>query len=146
MAMKIKKSRLKEIIKEEVGRFLQEEMDLTLQDVIEGASRALYVSAWADAMEEKGKTFPGEELMDVAPETSPEAKQSALKLIQSVEEENGVDLAEFLEENFPEEDPEEFGFYLAMQAIGSGASWSDDHEEHNLKIPYWEFHTELEEE
>lgn len=35
-------------------------------------------------------------------------------------------------------DAEEFGHYLAMQAMGHGVSWFDDHEEFEIEIPHVE--------
>lgn len=33
-----------------------------------------------------------------------------------------------------------FGHYLAMEAMGHGVSWADDHEPHGLRVPHMEFH------
>lgn len=33
---------------------------------------------------------------------------------------------------------EQFGHYLAMQSLGHGVSWFDDHNEFELKLPYFE--------
>ena len=62
----------------------------------EAMARALFVCAWADAMEEAGK-LPGQcELMDVAPETSFQALDEAKKLYFDIEQANDVHLDEFV--------------------------------------------------
>lgn len=115
--------------------------------VVEAMARALFVTAWADAEEEAGNTYPGEELMDVAPKTSAEAKRHAEKLAKQFEQKNGMSLDELLAKAAEADDEEidsdyarEFGHYLAMQAMGHGVSWFDDHEKFPLKVPHTEFY------
>lgn len=36
-------------------------------------------------------------------------------------------------------DPEDFGHYLAMESLGHGVSWADDHPAHDFLIPRSEF-------
>ena len=116
-------------------------------DVVKAMARAMFVSAWADAEEEGGRKFGRVELMDIAPKTSPEAKQHAEKLAKQFEQKNGMSLDELLakaaEADGAEIDSdyaEEFGHDLAMQAMGHGVSWFDDHEKFPLKVPQTEFY------
>lgn len=113
-------------------------------EIVDGAARALFVSLWADLVEEAAEATGerllgfGVELMDVAPETPQEAKVAAESLISTIESTNAVDFTTFVppgtEEVF-EAFTGDFGHYLAMEALGSGVGWSDDHEEHGLELP-----------
>lgn len=58
-----------------------------------GLARALFVNAWSDREEEAGRTYPGEDLMDVAPETSDEATLHAAYVIGYIEAANKMPLA-----------------------------------------------------
>src|SRR3546814_14997475 len=50
--------------------------------IIDEMARTLWVLAWADAEEEHGgRAYPGTNLMDVAPETPPEAWDAANQLV-----------------------------------------------------------------
>jgi len=107
-------------------------------EFVESAARAFFVSAWADAAEEQGESFSGMQLMDVAPPTPDEVIEHAARFIKSVEKLNGRSIDELYAEaaNAPDEadhsrepTPSEFGHYLAMEAMGHGVSWYDDHPE-----------------
>jgi hypothetical protein len=117
-------------------------------DIIEAMARALFVSAWADAEEQEGRSFGGGvDLMDVAPKTSAEAKQHAKKLAKQFEQKNGMSLDELLakaaeadkDADIDSDYASDFGHYLAMQAMGHGVSWFDDHEKFTLNVPKTEF-------
>lgn len=167
------------------------------EDFIEGAARAMFVSAWADYMENncahcgenveeqhslgnlceddpkrecKGHSFPGVELMDIAPEAPREAKYEAAILLGKIEQLNGVSLAVVVhrarvadcvedgthkhegsylnqhdgpgEDRCKSIDVKDFGHYLAMQSLGHGVSWFDDHAQFDLKLPHIEFYYE----
>ncbi len=112
--------------------------------IVEGIARALYVDLWMNEMEEAGlaKGWSGMDVMDLASETSPEAYEKAKELYKQIEESNDVDLEFFVP---PGEDENEFneellGHYLTLEALGHGVSWSDDHEDHGLKIPSTEYY------
>ena len=118
-------------------------------DVVDAMARALFVSAWADAEEESGRKFGGGvELMDIAPKTSPDAKRHAEKLAKQFEQKNGMSLDELLAKAAEADSGEtinadyagEFGHDLAMQAMGHGVSWFDDHNKFPLKVPHTEFY------
>lgn len=112
--------------------------------IIKAAARAIYVSSWSDEAERLGKDSwgPGAELMDEAPETSGEALQVARDLVARIERDNGVDLGTFVPpglgaDEWPDEDLcDTFGHYLGMEALGHGASWMEDHDDHGLTVPY----------
>jgi hypothetical protein len=117
-----------------------------VEQFADGAARAAFVSSWADYQEERGKTYPGEDLMDVAPSTPLSAYVWAGELIGNLENANrdpictigaraakadGVDWEDF--------EGTDFGHYLAMQALGHGVSWFDDHARFKLKVPHMEY-------
>lgn len=103
-------------------------------EFVESAARAFFVSAWANAAEEQGESFSGMQLMDVAPATPNEVIEHAARFIKSVEKLNGRSIDELYDEaaNAPgkyyrDPDPSEFGHYLAMEAMGHGVNWYDNH-------------------
>jgi hypothetical protein len=119
-----------------------DEMDL---HVIEGMARAFWVCAWADREEEVGRTYPGQDIDDAAPETPLVAKLEAARFYGRIEAKYGLDFAvimrcAFIADGFSDDADdrnvwwnaspaylESFGHYLAMQAMGHGVSWFDDH-------------------
>jgi hypothetical protein len=115
------------------------------ETILDAMARAFFVSAWANWEDEYGDTnLAGVELMDVAPETEKEAIDAAAKLYTEIEQINNIDLGEFIPPGFTESNYDDsaarvFGHYLAMEAMGHGVSWSDDHEAHGLNVPYLEF-------
>lgn len=133
------------------------------QDIIEGIARALYVVAYCDFIErasqdgEDVSDLPsasmGEDWMDVTPDTSESAKALARDLAKSIEELNGDDLDELYAQAQTRcemqehrcylgliHDAHSFGHDLALEALGTGVSWSDRHADHGLRIPRTEFH------
>ncbi|HYG24487.1 MAG TPA: hypothetical protein VEH04_17040 [Verrucomicrobiae bacterium] len=127
-------------------------------------ARTLFVTAYADAVESGELDAPGAsggaDWMDVAPATPDNALAHAWRLIGRIEQCNRTSLACILAAacradgvSFEKllEDVElpdtarprytylsQFGHYLAMQSLGHGVSWFDDHEEFDLKLPYIE--------
>jgi len=134
--------------------------------MIDGMARAFFVSAWADRQEERGKTagWSGNDLMDLAPKTPRYARDFALMFAGSLsgslpvilnnaawaDVTEGLTLAEpFYRFEHPEleakardlqtdEYARDLGHYLAMQGLGSGVSWFDNHAKFEIKIPYTE--------
>lgn len=118
---------------------------------IEGAAKAFFVTAYADFVEEGYSTdndltdderkariaLPkaggGQDWYDYAPEPPPEAYALAGELWARLESENGHSVYTLAShaakaDGVEEIDVEEFGRDLAMQAMGHGVSWFDDHE------------------
>ena len=116
------------------------------REIYEAMARAMFVSDWADRQEEKGKTYPGMDLMDVAPPTSRDALLAARALAAAVIKDNNVksltDLYARALNAGGEGDARKFGHYLAMQAMGHGVSWYDDgNPEFGLKLPHFEYYS-----
>ncbi len=112
--------------------------------IVGAMARALFVTAWADAEEEAGRTHHGE-LMDLAPETTPEAIDAAEALSREFEEKNQTafdvmyETAAAMEDHDVSPTPEDFGHYTAMEALGHGVSWKDDHPKHGFAVPNVDF-------
>jgi hypothetical protein len=136
--------------------------DSTFRDsFLEGAARAFFVTAYADYVEEGHSTdndltdderearlelfrpSGGGDWCDYAPETPPNAYALAGELWNALHVANGEAgvyslalRAEAADGTAP--DPEQFGHYLAMQAMGHGVSWFDDHKAFPIKVPHVE--------
>jgi hypothetical protein len=122
-----------------------------VDEFVEGAARAIWVQAWADQMEEAGRKLPSGDLMKAAPATPLSAYVKAGELIGKLECLNRVHWAVLAaraaqaegEDYDPNDiDNEEFGHYLAMEALGHGVSWFDDHAEFEVEIPRIEYYLE----
>ena len=116
-------------------------------DLIDQIARTLYVQAWADRQEERGRRFaPGTELMDVAPKTPRYAKDQAWRLVGMVEGANNMEInalyAQVLRNSGRKDTPTrefQFGHLLAMQALGHGVGLSDAFMGHGVTVPDFEF-------
>lgn len=122
--------------------------------ILDAMARALFVEAWARNEEEKPKFrergYGGQghqvDIMDVAPRTSPAAMKSAKELAKDIEKQNGRSLTSLYttavaqEGHRKEPNPTDFGHYLAMQAMGHGVSWWDDHPEFPMTVPHHNFY------
>jgi len=138
-----------------------------MRDTIRDAmARTMFVSAWADREEECGRSHPGQELAEVAPPGTPDAAVAAAdRLVEDMERANGgldldtlFRLAVLADEKdkaaragkpFVRAEAEalfgdgglaaEFGSDLAMEALGTGVSWFDDHARFEMQVPYARF-------
>lgn len=126
-------------------------------DIADSIARTLFVTAWADRQEERGKRFPpGTELMDVAPKTPQYAKYEAWRLIGKIELLNEMNIhslfaqavrAEGFEDYYGGDLPEgaitedTFGHLVAMESLGHGVGLADDYPKaaETIKLPLIEF-------
>lgn len=124
-------------------------------EILRAAARAAFVQEWASRVERdvedgRRKRTPygaGDDIMDFAPKRTPaSANKWAKEMIAKVEKlskEDIVDLYHRLEaEPGHRRSPtlEDFGHYIAMQAVGHGVSWGDDHPDDGLEVPYMEYY------
>jgi hypothetical protein len=114
-----------------------------------GAARAFFMCALADFVEDPereddGHDYPhpgcGGDWMDVCPELPPNAYALAGELWAGLYALNGKAGPYTLANNAEAADgapvdAEDFGHYLAMEAMGHGVSWFDDHAKFDLKVP-----------
>lgn len=121
-----------------------------LNYVFKGAAAAFFVSAWGDKEEEAGRSYPGKDLMDVAPDTPDYVMKEAYRFIGALENANKRHIASIfhkaIEADVAEgkdvknkDYPDLFGHYLAMEAMGHGVSWWDDHAKFEIVVPHVEF-------
>lgn len=133
-------------------------MDCCTRGFIEGAAKALFVSNWADEQERQVENGtldslpwpPGSEIMNYAPGIPLEAYIEAGRLLGILESANNCSVFVLcaraaLADNVENIDYELFGHCVAMQAMGHGVSWFDDHAKFEVKIPHFEFRPEFEE-
>ncbi len=127
--------------------------------ILEASARAAFVTEWANEEEASGRTYGGMDLMDVAPETSDAARAWAKKLWEKIVELEltrgkswgpaAASLKPSIESlwahtakaaglDATDEEAREFGHYVAMQAMGHGVSWADDHPDLDFKVPHME--------
>jgi hypothetical protein len=131
----------------------------TINDQIRAAmAKAFFASAWADMQEEKDSddesrvNLSGKEIFDVMPSTiDPAAEHAARTLAMDLERANGASIVAVfckakriaLETKQGDRDltPENFGHYLAMQAMGHGVGLESfgDAVRDAITVPYVEF-------
>lgn len=122
------------------------ESEETPLGILEGMASALWASSWADHAEEHGCTsMSGQRIEDIMPPIPEEAYVLAKKCADSIEAANGKSLSELFDDAVKADEAdgldssgadESFGSDLAMQWMGHGVSWFDDHAEFPIKIPH----------
>lgn len=126
----------------------------TAHPILEGMARVLWADLWGCAEEDKGRTYPGQDLMVIAPPTPPEAYLDAARLIGALEQANGLGIwtlwkracdAEYPDDErramdmFNDQDlARHFGSDLMLEACGHGVSWFDDRNAFDLVVPSFE--------
>lgn len=121
----------------------------------EGAARAfwsdLYMTAVEELQDEEPDLYdelspgPGGDWDSLVPEIPPEAYRDAEAFEREVKTANNVDAIDKLMREaaradgvtLEDLDADEFGWGLAMPALGHGVSWFDDHGDFLLKLPHW---------
>lgn len=119
---------------------------------LHGAAKAFFAMAYADFVEDEereddGYKYPrpraGQDWMDFLPEIPPNAYALAGELWAGLYQKNGAAGPYTLAETAAtlDGDPvdaEDFGHCLAMQAMGTGVSWFDDHRSFRMSVPSME--------
>lgn len=118
----------------------------TYDKIKELFARTLYVSVLADQAEEVGYPgITGADWFNLAQDETPAAAvRAADYLIRRLELDNDCDVVTLFQralEANPElerdEAIEKFGFYIPMQSIGSGLSWTDNYESFLMGFPFY---------
>lgn len=119
-------------------------------DIVRAHARALWCMTWANYMENTGQSgkLSGQEITEIAPPTKEPYLKEAEENIVTIERDNGKDICDLLADTW-QADPTshlegdkidgyvyDFGFFLAMQVLGSGVRWSGDHGELPFTLPY----------
>ena len=112
------------------------------ETIREGIAKALFASAWADYQEEfdTGEIGAGTQIMDVMPDHIDQAAYAAAgKILAEFQDLNGGWSASHLHSNFlgKIKEPEDFGHYIGMQAMGHGVGLFDY--DIDLEVPHHEF-------
>lgn len=115
---------------------------------LEGAAKAFFATAFADLCEDwqnytdnedewpevvrNHRAGPGEDWMDTIPEVPVACYAEAGMLWAEIESDNKCDMYNIVRraataDGVDEIDVENFGHYMAMEAMGHGVSWWDDH-------------------
>lgn len=117
-----------------------------VKDITTSMARTLFVTAWADRQEERRISYPGQNLFDVAPQTSKAAFKAAWDLVKKLEAANKLTIFEVYDQALQkanledtEKNREEFGYLAAMEALGHGVTLEDGFPGHSLEIPDMEF-------
>lgn len=121
------------------------------EPIIFGMAQALFVSAYVDALEQAEASYPaGVQLETITPPLPLQAYADAYRLTGMLEQANGASLYVLYhracvadgdaEEGFgpmfkDSQRAELFGYYMAMQSVGHGVSWFDDHAKFELVFP-----------
>lgn len=122
------------------------------EDIINGIATAFHATNWADRFEEFGGSLSGCEILTLMDPITKEALQTATEFYERLETRNEKRLSDHFEHIRETQeirssqyfkDAELFGYYLGMEALGHGVSWTDDHDPHDLIVPYTEFYEEL---
>lgn len=112
--------------------------------MLEGIVDGIWLPNWANAIEEEGERTPRNITRATADKPPSSAYEKAEEFARELRERNRATLTELRERASVADgapaDPEELGYYLAMQAQGHGVSWFDDHEVFDITIPYAEWH------
>lgn len=125
---------------------------LTRKDpIIQGMASALWVTAYAEAVEDADLQAeygpgPGGDWLDATPPAPDEAEDYALVLSGMFATKNRMSMEALVAKAFredglslqDEDKVENFGFYLAMRALGHGISWEDNHADAGIKYPHIE--------
>jgi hypothetical protein len=147
------RSRKKRKVMARVNPYSASELE---SDITEGMARALWVTAYADFVEnldagerrelDVSRAGPGEDWADVAPETPRTAYDAAAQLEDLFYRQNARTMGGLLELAMAADGKakassryaELFGHYMAMEALGHGVSWFDDHKRFVVKFPHFE--------
>lgn len=119
-------------------------------DIIRAHARALWCCTWADYIDNTGQglKLSGREITEIALPTKEIYLKEAEENIATIEQNNGASICVLLRKTWeadhspPLTDAKlaeyvyDFGFSLAMQVLGTGVRWADNHEELPFDVHY----------
>lgn len=119
-------------------------LDHSFARFADAAGRTMFADAWASRMEENGESLSGLDILDAAPETPREAVLEGAELAGAFEALAGCGIDDLyrraLKAHFGagydidalgedrDHGMDHFASDMAMQALGTGVRWDDDHE------------------
>jgi hypothetical protein len=109
--------------------------------LVRGMALAFFASAYADQADECGQPLQGEIMNQLPDAIDPAALHAATTLHFDLERVNGRPLLElYIRHPGTTDDPQEWGHYAAMQAMGQGVGLRDyGITDEQVKVPYAEF-------
>ena len=114
-------------------------MSTITRSMLRGIQDAIWLSAWADAVEEAGDRLPRNITRETADPIPLSARKLAARYARVLARENGGSLVRIAQRAAEAEgrriDPEKLGYDLTMQGLGHGVSWTDDHASFYVRIP-----------
>lgn len=115
-------------------------------EILDGMVKGCWASHWATEQEDKGRSFSGQNILDVAPKPPGWARTWGKKLADAIVQVNHVGLEDLYRKaveisGYPH-DAETFGYHLGMEATGTGSKWTDDARgpEVEILVPDMEFY------
>ena len=107
--------------------------------MLRGIEDALWLPAWASAVDELGERTPRHITRETADPAPRDVARAARLIAQRIERDNQASLAALHARasaaDGRDADPEELGYYLTMQALGHGVGWTDDHAPFQVVLP-----------
>jgi hypothetical protein len=114
---------------------LEERFSPEVREMHEGIASAFHTSAWLSAETEKGRSFSGQRIEDLAPPVTEEALYAAAKVLGHLERHNSSPLRDLVARAIESDEnvshhPENtstpahrFGWYTGMSTMGEGVAW-----------------------
>ena len=118
--------------------FAPMEADAVQAAILRGMALAFFACTYADQADECGQPLSGEIMNQLPDEIDPAALHAATTLHFDLERVNGCPLLElYTRHPGSTDDPEQWGHYAAMQAMGQGVGLRDyDITDDQVKVPY----------
>ena len=115
------------------------------KEILHGMAKGPWADHWAQAQEEKGRSFSGQNIYDLCPEPPRTAQRWARKLADEIVELNeglGLEALFLAARNVGfDKSREDFGFCLGCEAAGMGIRWDDDlSTDLRIEVPHREFY------
>ena len=115
--------------------------------ILFGIAKGPWSLQWTDMEEEKGRSFSGQDIYELAPNPPSDAVAWAEDIAAQLKRLNMVrslhELFLIAQNRGYDKDEETFGMYLGCQAAGHGISWADDlqpGDDRAIELPYREFY------
>lgn len=121
-----------------LAAFAPPEPDAVVAQLVRGMALAFFACTYADQADECGQPLSGEIMNQLPDEIDPAALHAATTLHFDLERVNGCPLLElYTRHPGSTDDPEQWGHYAAMQAMGQGVGLRDyDITDEQVKVPY----------
>ena len=114
------------------------------KEIERAMTRTFFVTGWSSHHDYQGREDP----FEVAPKRMPaDVRAFTTKYIKKLEAANGLPVAVLFEvaaqapgKHYVGPTTADFGHYVAMEAVGHGVAWTDDHPDIGMKVPDGEWY------